>query len=103
VITSSGDVGLIEIRPATFPGEMLIVLVRRGSQSTDSLGLRAEALTPPGGGMVMWSTPATPRTTAWGSVAFEVNTKPIGNTGCWRLIRSDAPTTDPGIVVDLGR
>ena len=101
VITSSGDLGLIEIRTATFPGEKLIVLVRRGAVPGDALELRAEAVLPPGG-KVMWSTAATPRTTAWGSAVFDVNTKPIGNGGCWRLVRNDGPA-DEGIVVDLDR
>jgi hypothetical protein len=102
VITASGNLGLIEIHPATFPGEKVIVLVRRGAQEGDTLGLRAEPV-PQTGGLVMWSTPATPRATAWGSVVFEVNTKPIGNMGCWHLVSGDFATTDPGIVVDLGR
>lgn len=102
VIVATGDLGLIEIRPATFPGEKVIVLVRRGAKQSDTLALQAEPV-PQTGGAVMWATPATARTTAWGSVVFEVNTKPIGNTGCWRLVTSDGVATDPGIVVDLSR
>ena len=102
VITSSGDLGLVELRTATFPGEKLIVLVRRGAVPGDALELRAEAVLPPGG-KVMWSTAATPRTTAWGTAVFDVNTKPIGNGGCWRLVRNDGPADDAGIVVDLDR
>jgi hypothetical protein len=105
VITSPGsDLGLIEVLPATFPGEKLIVLVRGGGDpgtTFDTLAVRAEPL-PRTGATVEWSTPASPRTTAWGSVVFEVNTKPIGNAGCWWLIRNDGPGNDPGIVIDLG-
>jgi hypothetical protein len=101
-VISAGDLGLIEIHPATFPGEKIIVIVRRGAQPSDTLALRAEPV-PPTGGVVVWSTPATARTTVWGGVVFEVNTKPIGNKGCWRLVSSDLATTDPGVVVDLGR
>jgi hypothetical protein len=53
--------------------------------------------------VVVWSNPATARTTAWGTAVFEVNTNPIGNAGCWRITRLDAPSSDPGIIIDLGR
>jgi len=96
VAVSSGDIGLVEIRPGSFPGEKLIVLVRRGAAIGDSLELHATAVGPFGGGDVVWSTPATARTTTWGTVVFEVNSKPIGNVGCWRLTRLDAPAGDPG-------
>jgi len=102
VAVSSGDIGLVEIRPGSFPGEKLIVLVRHGTAIGDSLELHATAVGPSAGGEVVWSTPATARTTTWGTVVFEVNSKPIGNVGCWRLSRLDAPPGDPGIVVDLG-
>ena len=102
VIVATGDLGLIEIRPTTFPGEKVIVLVRRGAKQSDTLALRAEPV-PQTGGAVMWPTHATERTTAWGDVVFEVNTKPIGNAGCWRLVINDGVATDPGIVVDLSR
>ncbi|MDQ6719975.1 MAG: hypothetical protein M3003_04175, partial [Candidatus Dormibacteraeota bacterium] len=101
VAVSSGDIGLVETRPGSFPGERLIVLVRRGAGIGDSLELHATAVGSSAGGEV-WSTPATARTTTWGTVVFEVNSKPIGNVGCWRLSRLDAPPGDPGIVIDLG-
>ena len=102
VAVSSGDIGLVETRPGSFHGEKLITLVRRGMAIGDSLELHATAVGPSAGGEVVWSTPATARTTTWGSVVFEVNSKPIGNVGCWRLTRLDAPPGDPGIVIDLG-
>jgi hypothetical protein len=102
VIVGGGNLGLIEVRPTTFPGEKVIVLVRRGAKQTDTLSLRADPV-PQTGGAVVWPTHATERTTAWGGVVFEVNTKPIGNAGCWRLVTNDGVATDPGIVVDLGR
>jgi hypothetical protein len=102
VAVSSGDIGLVETRPGSFPGEKLIVLVRRGTAIGDALELHAIAVGPPASGEVVWSTPATARTTTWGTVVFEVNSKPIGNAGCWRLTRLDAPAGDPGIVIDLG-
>ncbi len=103
VAVSSGDLGLVETRPGSFPGEKLIVLVRRGTAVGDSLEIHATAVGSFAGGEVEWSTPATVRTTTWGTVVFEVNSKPIGNGGCWRLSRLDAPADDPGIVIDLGR
>jgi hypothetical protein len=104
VAVSSGDIGLVEIetRPGLFPGEKLIILVRRGTAIGDSLELHATAVGRSGGGEVVWSTPATGRTTTWGTAVFEVNSKPIGNGGCWRLNRLDALAGDPGIVIDLG-
>jgi hypothetical protein len=102
VTVSSGDIGLVETRPGSFPGEKLIVLVRRGTAVGDSLEIHATAVGSSAGGEVVWSTPATVRTTTWGTVVFEVNSKPIGNVGCWRLSRLDAPPGDPGIVIDLG-
>ena len=102
VIVSSGDLGLLQIRPASFPGEKLIVLVRRASASGAMLELRATGLGKGGGRMVVFSTAATPQTTSWGAVVFEANSKPLGNVGCWRLSPFDAPTDDAGIVIDLG-
>ena len=102
VVASSGDIGLLETRPASFPGEKLVVLVRRGGAIGESLEVHATALGPRGGGEVIWSNPPSARTTSWGTVAYEVNTKPLGNVGCWRIARSDAPASDPGIVIDLG-
>ena len=103
VVVSSGDIGLLETRPGSFPGEKVVVLTRRGSALGDSLEVQATAVGRPGGGVVVWSNPATARTTAWGTVVFEVNTNPIGNAGCWRITRLDAPSSDPGIIIDLGR
>lgn len=102
ITVSSGDIGLVEIRPDSFPGEKVIVLVWRGASTGDALMLRAVALGPRGSGEVVWSVPATARPSPWGSVVFEANSKPIGNAGCWRLLRAGTPSTEPGIVIDLG-
>jgi hypothetical protein len=102
VIVSTGDIGFLGTRPGSFPGEQLLTFVRRGSVLGDSLGIHATALGP-GRGVVVWSTSASARTTPWGTVVFDVNSKPIGDGGCWRIARSDVSAGDPGIVVDLGR
>jgi len=102
VVSPSRDLGLLEIRGASSPGEQqIIVLLWRGAQAGDSLDLVGAPLDSMGRGPVLWSTPATPRVIAWGNVVFEVNSKPIFNAGCWRLTRSGAPLDDPGIVIDL--
>ena len=103
VVVSSGDLGLLEMRPGSFPGEKVVVLARQGNAPGDSLAIRASALGPQGGGEVVLSIPATARTTVWSTAVFELNSKPLGNVGCWRITRLDAPAGDPGIVIDLGR
>jgi len=100
IVSPSGELGLLEIGPTSLGGERQIVLLWRGAKLGDSLELVAAPLDPVGRGTVMWSTPATPRATAWGDVVFDANSKPIFNAGCWRLTRSGAD--DPGIVIDLG-
>lgn len=102
VVVSSGDLGLIEVRPGTFRDEQTIVLVRRGAATGQDLDLRAVAVARDAG-QVMWSVPTTARVTAWGTVVYEANTKPLGNVGCWRITRATAPPDDPGIVVYLGQ
>jgi len=101
VITAAGDIGLLEIRPGRFADEKIIVLVRRGAILGDRLYIRATPAPGNAPGEVDWSTPATAHANAWGDVVFEANTKPIGNTGCWRIERGDGPRD--GIIVDLGR
>ena len=79
-----------------------MVFVWRGAQLGDTLEFRAVGEDAAARGQVMWSTQATSRTTAWGTVVFAVNTKPIGNAGCWRITRNNGPQDD-ALVVDLGR
>lgn len=103
MVTTDGRTGIVG---ATFAVGHLMngstSVVRKGATAGDRISVRFDQIgTTAPAKWVAYDVDATPRTTAWGGVVFEIGWKPIAfEDSCWRLI---VDGTDTGIVLAVGR
>jgi hypothetical protein len=102
VITSDGRFGIVG-DAFTFGEDMngAFWLVRRGAVLGDSVALHfVQTAGKAPATWVEYNAAASPRTTPWGDVAFEVGWKPISfSDSCWRVVVDGMET---GLVVAVG-
>lgn len=103
VTTSNGVIGIVgETYASSAAFNDSFVMVRRAATLGERVAVVFEQVPPitAPAMSVSYGVPASPRTTAWGDIAFELGVKPIGfPNSCWRLVVDGA---DSGIVLFVG-
>jgi hypothetical protein len=103
VVTSNGVIGIVgETFASSGAFNDSFVMVKRAAAVGERVAVVFEQIPPitAPATSVSYGVPASPRTTPWGDVAFELGVKPIAfPSSCWRLLVDGA---DSGIVLFVG-
>jgi hypothetical protein len=99
VATTTGKFGVVGSTLVTPDDDVLLVVWRNGGPATP-LAVVAYRLDPRPETRVTWSVGGYGSAAPWGDVGYRVGLKPIGTTGCWRIVPEGDPIED-GVVIAM--